>query len=169
MQIVTRLIAALAAFAALLVLAPATTADPYSATDMQYLAALQHGGLCCPEQADMPISYADPTTEISDGHWIANTVKEGDNAYGNETYQQFEGLRSTILKNSNSPGHAHPLNSFQAGELIVIAVHYYAGPAVECALMKAMGGAMGEAPYWYGPVTYSGGLAVQPGCITFSS
>jgi hypothetical protein len=34
--------------------------------------------------------------------------------------------------------------------------------------MKAMGGAMGEAAYWYGPVTYSGGLAVQPGCINFS-
>jgi hypothetical protein len=38
----------------------------------------------------------------------------------------------------------------------------------ECALMKAMGGAMGEAAYWHGPVTYSGGLAVQPGCINFS-
>jgi hypothetical protein len=52
--------------------------------------------------------------------------------------------------------------------VVVIAVHYYAGPAVECKLMKEMGGAMGEAPYWYGRVTYSGGLAVQPGCIDLS-
>jgi hypothetical protein len=34
--------------------------------------------------------------------------------------------------------------------------------------MKEMGGAMGEALYWYGPVTYSGGLAVQPGYLDFS-
>jgi hypothetical protein len=60
------------------------------------------------------------------------------------------------------------LNSFDAGESIVISVHYYASPAVECALMKQMGGAMGEAPYWYGTVTYSGGLTVQPGCIDLS-
>jgi len=57
----------------------------------------------------------------------------------------FEGLRTTIY-NSNGPGHLHPLNTFQSGELIVIAVHYYAGPAVECALMKDMGGRYGGGP-----------------------
>jgi hypothetical protein len=60
------------------------------------------------------------------------------------------------------------LNGYEAGKVVVTAVHYYAGPAVECKLMKEMGGAMGEAPYWYGRVTYSGGLAVQPGCIDLS-
>jgi hypothetical protein len=51
---------------------------------------------------------------------------------------------------------------------VIIATHYYDGAAAECSLMKDMGGAMGEGPYWYGPVTYSGGLAVQPGCINLS-
>jgi hypothetical protein len=161
------LLVVLAALAALALGMPPAMAD---SNDDAYLAALHHGGLCCQEQADMPISYADPSSEISDGHWIANTMKESDTTVtGNETHVAFEGLRTTIYKNSNSPGHLHPLNTFQSGELIVIAVHYYAGPAVECALMKDMGGAMGEAPYWYGPVTYSGGLAVQPDCIKSSS
>ena len=54
--------------------------------DDAYLAALNHGGLCCPQQLDMPISYADPPIEISDGHWIANTMKESDTTVtGNET------------------------------------------------------------------------------------
>jgi hypothetical protein len=113
--------------------------------DDAYLAALNHGGLCCPEQLDMPISYADPPIEISDGHWIANTTKESDTTVtGNENHVTFEGLRTTIYKNSNSPGHLHPLNTYQSGELIAIAVHYYAGPAVECALMKDMGALWGR-------------------------
>jgi len=54
--------------------------------DDAYLAALNHGGLCCPQQLDMLISYTDPPIEISDGHWIANTMKESDTTVtGNET------------------------------------------------------------------------------------
>jgi hypothetical protein len=151
-----RLLTVLAALAALPLVVPSAMAD---SNDDAYLAALNHGGLCCAQQLDTPISYADPAAEISDGHWIATTMRESATD-AISTNNGFATLRSTIYKNSNSPGHLHPLNTFQSGPLIVIAVHYYAGPAVECALMKAMGGAMGEAPYWYGPVTYSGGLAV---------
>jgi hypothetical protein len=61
------LLAALAALAALPLVVPSAMA--YS-NDDAYLAALNHGGLCCPQQLDMPISYADPAIEISDGHWI---------------------------------------------------------------------------------------------------
>jgi hypothetical protein len=145
--------------AALLVRAPATTADPYSTTDMQYLAQLHHGGICCPQQMDTPIPYATPDSAIASGKAIAVDMT------ANPTHAEFQNLRSNI---SNDLG-ARRLNPFESGELVIIATHYYAGPAVECALMKAMGGAMGEAPYWYGPVTYSGGLAVQPDCIKFSS
>lgn len=151
--------AILVGLAVLLVLAPATTADPYSTTDMQYLAALHHGGICCPQQADTPIPYDSPDNAIALGKAVAIDMK------ANPTYAGFQNLARNIVNDLGS----HRLNGFQSGELIVLAVHYYAGPAVECALMKDMGGAMGEAPYWYGPVTYSGGLAVQPDCIKLSS
>lgn len=101
----------------------------YPTTDTQYLAAVNHGGLCCPEQLDMPINYAEPATEISDGHWTANTMRESDTAIGgNETYAGFKTLTHTIYKNTNSPGKLHPLNGFQAGELVVIAPITTRGP-----------------------------------------
>ena len=159
-----RVLAALAAVAALLVLAPAATADPYTSTDVQYLGALNHGGLCCPQQTDTPIWFETPVKAINTGHMVADAMKR------TPTYDEFRVLRDYLYNSSQTPGfYSHPLNSFQSGEIVVVAVHYYAGAAVECALMKQMGGAMGEAPYWYGPVTYSGGLAVQPDCIKFSS
>ena len=101
----------------------------YPTTDTQYLAAVNHGGLCCPEQLDMPINYAEPVTEIRDGHWTANTMRESDTAIGgNETYAGFKTLTHTIYKNTNSPGKLHPLNGFQAGELVVIAPITTRGP-----------------------------------------
>jgi hypothetical protein len=48
--------------AALPMVVPSAMAD---SNDDAYLAALNHGGLCCPQQLDMPISYADPAIEIS--------------------------------------------------------------------------------------------------------
>jgi hypothetical protein len=122
----------LTTLAAQLLVVPSAWAD---SNDDAYLAALQHGGLCCPEQLDIPISYADPASEISDGHWIANTMRESDTAIGgNETYAGFKTLGNTIYKNTNSPGKLHALNPFQSGELVVIATHYYAGPAIEWGL-----------------------------------
>ncbi|BCO51214.1 DUF732 domain-containing protein [Mycobacterium paraintracellulare] len=143
----------------MLLLSPAAGADSYTSTDRQYLAQLNHGGICCPQQADTPIPYSSPDSAIALGKALATDMT------ANPTYAGFKNLSRNIV---NDLG-ASRLNGFQAGEVVVIAVHYYASPTVECALMKDMGGAMGEAPYWYGPVTYSGGLAVQPGCIKFSS
>jgi hypothetical protein len=142
-----RLFAAILVGLAMLVLAPATTADPYSPTDMQYLAALHHGGLCCPEQSDMPISLADPVSEISNGHKIAKVMGESNNIYGNETYAGFKTVANTIFKNSRTNSDLQPLNSLQSGEVVLISVHYYGGQALECALIKDMGD---DAGYWYG-------------------
>ena len=150
-----RVLAALASIAALVLAAPVATADQ---TDLQYLAALRHGGLCCASQPDTPIWYSTPADAIDVGHKLANAMT------ANPTYAEFQNLRAALGTASSSPGQ-HRLNGFEEGEIIVVAAHYYASPAVECALMKQMGGAMGEAPYWYGPVTYSGGLAVQPRCV----
>jgi hypothetical protein len=148
-------LAVLSTLAAQFLVVPQAMAD---SNDDAYLAALNHGGLCCPEQLDMPISYTEPATEISDGHWIANTMRESDTAIGgNETYAGFKTLSHTVYKNSNSPGKLHPLNPFQSGEMVVIAVHYYSGPAIECALIKQMGE---DANYWYGRPK-----AVAPDCI----
>lgn len=146
----------------LLVAAPAAHSEPFSQTDKQFLAALQHGGLCCPQQPDTPIWHETPIKAVNTGKQVADTI-----AY-NPTYQMFSLQKDALYEQSRSSAGTfwtRPLSAFEAGEFIVVAVHYYAGAAVECQLMKAMGGAMGEAPYWYGPVTYSGGLAVQPGCI----
>jgi hypothetical protein len=136
-------LAVLTALAAQSLGVPRAVADP---NDGAYLAALNHGGLCCPEQVDTPISYADPTTEISDAQWISTTMRETASS-GNDTYAGFKVLSHTIFRNSNSPGKVRPLNPFQSGELVVIAVHYYAGSAIECALIKQM---VGDANYWYG-------------------
>jgi hypothetical protein len=149
------------AFTFALLTPPPATADPFTPTDIQYLASLNHGGLCCPEQLDTPVWYATPAEAIYVGHRIAKAMT------ANPTYAQFQTLRNQLGVASRSAGQ-RPLDGFEAGQVVVIAVHYYAGPEIECQLMKEMGGAVGEAPYWYGPVTYSGGLAVQPGCIDFS-
>jgi ornithine decarboxylase len=76
---------------------------------------------------------------------------------GNETYAGFKTLSNTIYKNTNSPGNLHALDPFQSGELVVIATHYYAEPAIECALIKQMGD---DANYWYGRPR-----AIAPDCI----
>jgi len=146
--------------------APLGVAQPSSHSDAQFLSALHHGGLCCQNRPDVPIwaislPYESPELAINTGKMVASAMAE------RPTYDQFQMMRSLVGSQANNRGNQH-MDAFDAGEFVVVAVHYYAGAAVECALMKAMGGAMGEAPYWYGPVTYSGGLAVQPGCINFA-
>jgi hypothetical protein len=144
-----------AAFVGVAAGAPAATADP---NDDAHLAALHHGGLCCPEQMDLPISYSDPSSEISDGHWLANTMKESVTAQ--DAYPGFKTLANTILRTANNSTKFHPLTPLQSGELVLIATHYYGAPGVECALVGDMGG---EAGYWYGrPGT------IAPGCVRAS-
>jgi hypothetical protein len=76
----------------------------YPTTDTQYLAAVNHGGLCCPEQLDMPINYAEPATEISDGNWTANTMRESDTAIGgNETYAGLRPLPTPSTRTQTAP------------------------------------------------------------------
>lgn len=146
---------------ALVVPQSVATAQPFTATDKQYLAALKHGGLCCPNQSDSPVWYESPILAVNTGKYVAELFAE------EPTYQQFTLMQGLVYEGSHGRG-VRPLNSQQAGQVVIIAIRYYAGLAAECQLMKEMGGAMGEAPYWYGPVTYSGGLAVQPGCINLS-
>jgi hypothetical protein len=88
--------AILVGLAALLVLAPTTTTDPYSTTDMQYLAALHHGSLCCPQQADMPIPYDSPDNAIALGKALAIDMK------ANPTYAQFQNLARNIVNDLGS-------------------------------------------------------------------
>ncbi|BBZ14778.1 DUF732 domain-containing protein [Mycobacterium branderi] len=152
--------AALGAAFGLALAQPVATAQPFSATDKQYLAALRHGGLCCPNQPDVPVWYESPELAINTGKLVAESFARA------PTYQQFKLLQGVVGEQSLNRG-AHPLDFHEAGKVVIIAIRYYAGLDAECKLMKQMGGAMGEAPYWYGPVTYSGGLAVQPGCINF--
>ena len=156
-----RLVGILAALAALLVFAPpgAVAAQPFTQTDLDFLAALSHGGLCCPQQPDSPIWHDTAMAAVNRGRDFAYAFA------ANPTYQNFQTMKSDLYWLSRAPNN-HPMDTFSAGEFLVVAVHYYAGPAVECNLMTEMGGAAGEASYWYGPPTYSGGLEVQPGCIT---
>jgi hypothetical protein len=141
---------------------PAATADPLTQTDQRYLTSLHHGGLCCPNQGDSPNPILRTTT--ADAVNLGREV--GEAMAANPTYANFERWQNGVGTGAQQFGIV--LNAFQAGEVVIIATHYYGGAAAECSLMKAMGGAMGEAPYWYGPVTYSGGLAVQLGCIDLS-
>ena len=67
-----------------------------------FLFLLRAGRVCCAQQLDTPISYADPAAEISDGHWIATTMRESATD-AISTNNGFATLRSTIYKNSNSP------------------------------------------------------------------
>ncbi|OBI29841.1 hypothetical protein [Mycolicibacter sinensis] len=146
----------------LLTPAGAATADPLTQTDRQYLASLNHGGLCCPNQIDVPspILKAGSSRAITTGRQIGTAMA------ANPTYANFQNWRNIVGNWAQEAGLY--LNGQQAGQVVIIATHYYGGAAAECSLMKEMGGAMGEGPYWYGPVTYSGGLAVQPGCIDLS-
>ena len=45
------------------------------------------------------------------------------------TYNEFQLLKGLMYDGSRDRG-VHPLNAFQSGEFVVVAVHYYAGPAV---------------------------------------
>ena len=116
-----RTLAALAAPAVLLVLAPFATAD--NATDNQYLAALHHGGLCCPAQPDTPIRFEPPIMAINTGKMIGQGMTQ------TLTYNEFQLLKGLMYEGSRDRS-VHPLNAFQSGEIVVVAMYYYAGPAV---------------------------------------
>jgi hypothetical protein len=133
-----RVLASLAAVAAVLMLAPAATADPYTSTDYQYLAALNHGSICCPLQQDMPIWNGPPDDAIRVGHRTAEAIT----AYN--TYQTFRGLSANLDQS---------LCVLRAGgEMVVLAIHYYAPHSVEKTFINdTLGGPWGEASYWYGP------------------
>jgi hypothetical protein len=87
-----------------------------------------------------------PTPAAADGH-RGDPARKPRPWFPSRPIAQFETLRSTIYKNSNSPGHLQPLNQINSGSLILIAVHYYAPPQVENQLKTALG--HGE-PFWYG-------------------
>jgi hypothetical protein len=149
--------------AGMVIISPATAAaDPLTQTDRQYLASLQHGGLCCPDQSDIP----NPILKVSPAVVVGLGGRIGADMKATPTYANFQRWRSLIDTAAKKDGLY--LDPHEAGKVVIIATHFYGGAAAECSLMKEMGGAMGEAPYWYGPVTYSGGLAVQPGCIDFT-
>ena len=66
--------AAFAAFASAVLaaaVAPAVHAEPYSDTDTAYLAAMNHGKLCCPDQPDTPITAGGPDNQIQVGRSAA--------------------------------------------------------------------------------------------------
>ena len=114
-QLGERAAATLVGLAAALVLAVPAGAEPYSPTDRQYLAALQHGGLCCPSQLDTPIRYPSAELAIKAGRGLAAQMA------ANPMYAKFHQLRSHVHNTVN-------LNSFDSGQLVIIAVHYYAAP-----------------------------------------
>jgi len=119
--------------------------------DEAYLAALHHGGLCCQNQPDTPIPYPSAEAAVRVGKGIAVRMSRStDPAY---TFGWIQDDNNRRLG----------LNSFDAGEIIVVALHFYA-PATECALIKGMGGSHGSANYWYGPSDYRGNMVVAPNC-----
>jgi hypothetical protein len=105
----------------LLMLAPVAAGQPFSATDRQYLAALNHGGLCCPQQADTPVWYESPALAVNTGKQIAEAMAS------NPTYQQFNLMKGWMYESSRNRG-VHPLNAFESGQIVVIAVHYSPDP-----------------------------------------
>lgn len=54
---------------------PSHNRRPLFGYDTQYLAALHHGGLCCPQQADTPIPYDSPDSAIALGKALAIDMK----------------------------------------------------------------------------------------------
>lgn len=134
---------ALASFAPALVLwlsfAVPAHADPMDQNDAYFLDALRHGSICCPGQTSAPIWHLMPLQAIP----YAKTVAAKMSSYPN--YQQFSRVRDAIAQDSTTSG--GPMNAYETGEFIVIAVRYYAPLEVEHALIASMGD---EAAYWYG-------------------
>jgi hypothetical protein len=102
---------------------------------------LNHGGICCSAQPDTPIWKGTPDQAINLGHTLATEMT------ANPTYPQFQSLRAKL---ANVAG--VPMNGYETGEMIVLAIHYYAPHSVEKTFIDdALGGEAGEAGYWYGP------------------
>jgi hypothetical protein len=108
-----------------------------ASTDGQYLGALSHGGICCSSQRDVVIWHGTPADAISLGHSIAKAMVD------NPTYAEFNALRAQLAGYRTAQ-----LNGFETGELIVVAVHYYAPRSLETTLINDVLGT--EAGYWYG-------------------
>ena len=129
--------AAFAAFASAVLaagVAPAVHAEPYSDTDTAYLAAMNHGKLCCPDQPDTPITAGGPDNQIQVGRSAAEYIT---------TYPTLRAFHDVQKLNQQKLG----LNPFDAGELVVIAMRFYASPSVESQVRTQMGP---EADQWYG-------------------
>ncbi len=117
-------------------------------TDQQFLAALQHGTLCCPNQRDRPIPYASPAGIIKLAKGSATSMASAQ-AMGVSEYSLFNTMRFNMADTDLGGFSWSP---FTAGSFITIAVHYYAPREVELRLKKRMGCYGGEAGYWYGPL-----------------
>ena len=114
--------------------APAVHAEPYSDADNAYLAALNHGTLCCPDQPATPINAGAPDNQIQVGKSAAEYMT---------AYPTLRAFHDVQKLNQQKLG----LNPFDAGELVVIAMRFYASPSVEGQIRAQMGP---EADYWYG-------------------
>jgi hypothetical protein len=104
---------------------PAVIADPYSSTDVQYLAALRHGSTCCPNQGDTPVWYSTPEEAIDVGKKAAAAMTS------NPTYDEFTYFSNLIMNASRASGR-HPMNYYEAGMVVLLGMRYYAAPSVEC-------------------------------------
>jgi hypothetical protein len=125
---------ALASAVLALGVAPAVHAEPYSDADNAYLAAINHGTLCCPDQPATPINAGAPDNQIQVGKSAAEYMT---------AYPTLRAFHDVQKLNQQKLG----LDAFGAGELVVIAMRFYASPSVEGQVRAQMGT---EADHWYG-------------------
>lgn len=118
----------------LLGVAPTVNAEPNSDADTAYLAAMNHGKLCCADQPATPINVGPPDNQIQVGKSTAEYMT---------TYPTLRAFHDVQKLNQQKLG----LSPFDAGELVVIAMRFYAPPSVESQVRGQMGA---EADYWYG-------------------
>ena len=70
-----------------------------------------------------PIWFVSPIMAINTRKMIGQGMTQ------TPTYNEFQLLKGLMYDGSRDRG-VHPLNAYQSGEIVVVAVHYYAGPAV---------------------------------------
>ena len=115
-------------------IAPSVHAAPDSDADNAYLAAMNHGMLCCPDQPATPINAGAPDNQIQVGKSAAEYMT---------AYPTLRAFHDVQKLNQQKLG----LDPFGAGELVVIAMRFYASPSVESQVRAQMGP---EADQWYG-------------------
>jgi hypothetical protein len=114
--------------------APVVHAEPSGDADSAYLAAMNHGKLCCPDQPDTPINVGGPDNQIQVGRSAAEYMT---------AYPTLRAFHDVQKLNQQKLG----LDPLDAGELVVIAMRFYASPSVESQVRAQMGP---EADQWYG-------------------